>query len=360
MTQPTSDKISSNRFPPRRAVWCGLALLILCLAAGAVRFWSSPRPALANAPAIHLAARSHDFGTIPIRSKAQFTFHVINTLPENLVIDRVARSCGCTGAKVEPPIIAPGGTLSLHTELSTGDHAGPMASDIVVYGHAGKRQVIGQYSLRALGQRILNFPDAPGSISLGTGMLDQLPFSSSITVKRGRFPLRFDALHVECDPKLSPKVEPISGHMWRVSFSVASADALGATGYPVTFKFSDQGRMLPETVEKQAYLEIRGPVLASPASILFTLHPGEKASKVITIAARPGKEDVSPPKIVAISTTSVNAIVDYQPQLSRPLFKLNYTAPTRMGNDHGQIIASIQTHGRSYKIRISYLAIISE
>ncbi|HYF29647.1 MAG TPA: DUF1573 domain-containing protein [Chitinophagaceae bacterium] len=72
--------------------------------------------AAAPAPAvevIQVKEPAHDFGKIPQGRPASYSFEIMNTGKEPLVLDNVQVSCGCTTPQWSKDPIAPGGTAKV-------------------------------------------------------------------------------------------------------------------------------------------------------------------------------------------------------------------------------------------------------
>jgi hypothetical protein len=254
-------------------------------------------------------------------------------------------------------IVAPGETFSVTAILSVHAAGEGVVSHVDVLAHAGGQAVEWNLQLLADVENAIEFPQDEGYIRLGSYFLNQLPASETIQVQRGRYPLDFDALGVQCgDPALSAVVHKAGGGSWNVTFTVHSSGVLGASGYPVSFRLLSRGRVLDVGVEKQAYVEVRGPVVAAPSSLLLTLSPGEHVRKSIEIAARGGGPA---PRITAAFTNSKNAGVSCRQDGGRSWVDLDYTAAAAAGEDRGEITVSALLGGVSYTMKIGFMAIVS-
>jgi len=73
-------------------------------------------------PQIELPQTEHDFGDVQQGDVVTVTLPVRNVGKKDLHIESVATSCGCTSAKVEPQVIAPGGEATLTVWYDSGLH----------------------------------------------------------------------------------------------------------------------------------------------------------------------------------------------------------------------------------------------
>jgi hypothetical protein len=319
------------------------------------------RPAAVDSKVVELPTQFHEFGTMMANSKNRITFLSTNILPETLVIDHIDRSCGCTSAICDRKVVPPGQTFAIDAMLSALDFPQDMSSLVTVRGHAGQRQLVAEYQLHGTAQNIIEFPDAGrGFLNLGAWRLDQLPAETAITVVRGHYPLEFDELRADSDSTgLITSVEPVSGQSWRVHFHMTSDGLLGGYGFPITFSFARHGEILPQTVVKQAFVEVQGPVTASPPSLLLEASAGEHFRRTISIMRRSQDLDAEALSLTAVTTSSTSMVATWQNDPRQNFVTLEYTAPAKDGQDRGEIIISVLDRGQIYKIKVSYMALIS-
>jgi hypothetical protein len=335
------------------------AVLAICLLLPAWAFihaihWTFGSAAIVPAPLFKPPPQVHDFGTVMTLSKSHFNFATRNDLAAELVIDHVIRYCGCTTAAAEPSVVAPGGSFSVRTVLSAPAYRESLTSHVAVLAHAGDQNVEFDYQLLAAVENVLEFPEDEGFIRLGSWRLDQMPADTVIQVERGKYPLTFDGLSVECASlDLSASVAPSGSNAWQVLFHIQPTGSLGTVGYPVTFLPTDHGRAVDLQLDKQAYVEVIGPVMAAPSSLLLTVAPGEHVRKIITVAARSPNDGA--PRVTAVSSMSPNAAVAFQGNS----VTLDYAAPLRPGEDRGQITVAVTEDGRAYRLTVGYMALIS-
>jgi hypothetical protein len=337
---------------------CAIAVIAVGILAATYVF----APLAADAPVLRLPHQVHDFAAVLANSKSTCTFTCRNTLWDVLFIDRVDKSCGCTAARADHEVVLPGQTFRVAAILSAPAYSEDLSSHITVRGHAGRRRVEADYELRGTVEDAIEFPDTGGgSVRLGSWRLDELPAITSITVTRGKYPLRFDELRAECtSPAITTRIEPISNEAWRVLIRLKSADTLGATGIPMTFSFAQMGRVLPQRVQRQAYLEMLGPIAASPSSLLLTASPGEHLHKTISIVGRQTGPDRVAPQITAVSPGAKNIIATWQNNSRQSsVLSVDYTAPPQLGPDRGAIIVFLMYDGVPYKLKVGYLAVVS-
>ncbi len=74
---------------------------------------------------IEITPDTFDFGEIDYGEIGKHTYQVKNLGQADLIIKKVATSCGCTTAEVSKEIIAPGQTAELIVSYDTGAMSGP-------------------------------------------------------------------------------------------------------------------------------------------------------------------------------------------------------------------------------------------
>jgi hypothetical protein len=308
-------------------------------------------PVAPDAPVVTLPSQTHDFRAMLTGSKSTYAFKCRNTLWDILFIDGIGKSCGCTSAIVDRTVVFPGQLFSITATLSAPGYDEDLSSHITLRGHAGRSRVQGQYELLGSINSALDFPDAGGGyLRLGSWPLDQLPAVSTVTVDRGKYPLDFDELRVDCPASnLSPSIYKTSPDRWRVSFEVSPTTVLGSMGYP----------LLPERVDQQAYFNILGPVTASPSSFLLTVSRGQHLQRTIVITQRDRSKGGAAPEIEGVSLSSPNVSASWHNSPQQCTVTLTYAAPTHLGTDSGEIVVGVKVHGTIYRLKVGYLAVIS-
>ncbi len=112
-----------------------LALLIVGLmhfGIGVQAQGQAPEPTASDWKSKIITQRSFDFGEVRIGSKATHTFELSNPTENNLEIQSVASSCGCTVAGISNKTIAPNSTEKITISLNTEAFRGKRNSTITV------------------------------------------------------------------------------------------------------------------------------------------------------------------------------------------------------------------------------------
>ncbi len=85
-------------------------------------------------PAIQIAEKIKDFGTVPKGEKIRAVFEVKNTGQAPLEISQVRPTCGCTVAEFDRTV-APGGTGKVVAEVDTSAFNGPISKAVLVFSN---------------------------------------------------------------------------------------------------------------------------------------------------------------------------------------------------------------------------------
>jgi len=105
-------------------------VLILSLFLIAYGYWQATEPKTSSggeSPRIEVRPKSFNFGTVDYGQRLEKEFLLSNQGKEELIIKRVATSCGCTQAQVGKKILAPGEETVLRVVYDTKAMTGPKA-----------------------------------------------------------------------------------------------------------------------------------------------------------------------------------------------------------------------------------------
>jgi hypothetical protein len=124
---------------------------------------ASALPALAQGPQLSLDNPDFQFGEILQGEKLEhvFTFH--NTGNEDLVINGVRSSCGCTAALLSAEVIAPGGKGEVRAAFNSGNFRGAVEKSIYLTSNDPR---LASATLHLRG-KVLPVIEAPLDINLG-------------------------------------------------------------------------------------------------------------------------------------------------------------------------------------------------
>lgn len=116
-----------------------LSALLLLAPLGAEEKKPADKPAAAGPrigvePADPVGGGSHgfDFGQAVQNKTLSKEFSIKNYGSQDLVIENVSTTCGCTAALLESKVVKPGGSTPMRITLETRTYAGKIARDILV------------------------------------------------------------------------------------------------------------------------------------------------------------------------------------------------------------------------------------
>lgn len=107
-----------------------LALLLLSALATAVPAEEAKAPA--KGPRIAVEPPSFDFGEVLQNRELKKEFSLRNFGSEDLVIQGVSTSCGCTVAALETKVLKPGASTPLRVKLKTPSAAGRIGKSVLI------------------------------------------------------------------------------------------------------------------------------------------------------------------------------------------------------------------------------------
>lgn len=86
----------------------------------------------AKGPRISVEPTSFDFGKAVPNRTLQKEFSIRNFGSEDLVIESVSTTCGCTAALMDSKLVKPGGTTPLRVSLETRNYSGRVVRSVMV------------------------------------------------------------------------------------------------------------------------------------------------------------------------------------------------------------------------------------
>ena len=92
-----------------------------------------------DGPRLEVEPEEHDFGSAQQNQKLSHEFTVKNTGSEEVVIRRIATSCGCAAALVSEKTIAPGGSTTLVVTLETRKYRGVVQKSVSIASNDKRR-----------------------------------------------------------------------------------------------------------------------------------------------------------------------------------------------------------------------------
>jgi len=102
-----------------------------------------PSSTVPNVPALVFDAESKKYDAAPGEATAPFTFNLTNVWTNEIIIDRVQASCGCTTASLpaSPWHLAPGASGQVHAQVRLAGKMGSMTKTLTFYTSVGARVV---------------------------------------------------------------------------------------------------------------------------------------------------------------------------------------------------------------------------
>ena len=100
--------------------------VVVAAAASSLAVAAQPRPLIA------LSTNSYDFGTVAQGTKVVHEFHVTNKGDADLVIERLAASCGCTATQLSAPTIKPGASEKVRVTFDTTGFIGDKTKSVLI------------------------------------------------------------------------------------------------------------------------------------------------------------------------------------------------------------------------------------
>jgi hypothetical protein len=113
-----------------------LAVLALSLASGA---GAAPLPAPASGPRISVEPESFDFGKTLQNKLVEKVFVIRNIGSDDLVIERVSTTCGCTVAEGYAKLVKPGQTTTMNVQLQTRTYLNRIERKVLVRSNDATR-----------------------------------------------------------------------------------------------------------------------------------------------------------------------------------------------------------------------------
>jgi hypothetical protein len=230
--------------------------------------------------------KSHDFGTVAVAAKTEFSFPIHNNSSKNLHIRSVRASCGCTTPIVENKSIGPNQTGSILARFNTDTFRGKRGATLTVIID---QPFYTEVRLRVDGYIRSDMVFNPGAIEFGQVEQGSGVSKSSKILYAGRDD--WQVVDVQCNrPWLMPSFEEVTRSRGRVDYELAVAIQEDApTGF-----FQDElivmtnDRTMPK-VPLRVSGQVESPLRMSPqAFALGSLKPGETATqKMILVGKEP-------------------------------------------------------------------------
>jgi hypothetical protein len=119
----------------------GVAVFFALLATLAVAQEGGAKPPVAG-PRIRVEPASFDFGKAAQNKTLRKEFSIRNFGNEDLVIESVSTTCGCTAALMESKVVKPGGTTPLRVSLETRTYNGRVQRSVMVRSNDPEAELV--------------------------------------------------------------------------------------------------------------------------------------------------------------------------------------------------------------------------
>ena len=225
--------------------------------------------------------RKHDFGTVAVAAKTEFSFPIKNTSDRSIHIRTVRASCGCTTPIIESKTIGPNETSNIRARFNTDTFKGKRGANLTV---VIDRPVYTEVRLRVDGYIRSDMVFHPGSVEFETVDPDR-PVTKTVKVLyAGRKNWKINKIESP-RPWLVADFKEVKRRRGRVDYEVSITTAMGApSGFfqdEVVVHINDSE--MPR-VPLRVSGEITSPLRISPGVIaLGTLGPGESTSKKLVV-----------------------------------------------------------------------------
>lgn len=228
--------------------------------------------------------KSHDFGTVAVAAKTEFTFPVVNNFSSPMHIRSVRTSCGCTSAFVDNEYIEPNQTGGIRARFNTDTFRGKRGATLTVIVD---QPVYSEIRLRVDGYIRSDIVFHPGSLEFAKLNQGDRATQSTKVMYAGRS--NWEIVDVRSNrPWLIPEVKELNRGNGRVNYEVSVTVREDApTGF-----FQDEVLVLTNDqsmprVPLKVHGQIDSALSISPQAIaLGSLKPGQTVSQKMIILGR--------------------------------------------------------------------------
>ena len=228
--------------------------------------------------------KSHDFGTVAVASKTEFTFPVVNNSSSTMHIRSVRTSCGCTTPTIENEYIQPNQTGGIRAKFNTDSFRGKRGATLTVIVD---QPFYSEIRLRVDGYIRSDIVFHPGSLEFAKLNQGDSATQATKVMYAGRS--NWEIVDVRSNrPWLVPEVKELNRGNGRVNYEVSVTVREDApTGFfqdEVLVLTNDQS--MPRVPIKVAG-QIDSALSISPQAIaLGSLKPGQSVSQKMIILGR--------------------------------------------------------------------------
>jgi hypothetical protein len=260
-------------------------------------------------PILSLDATNYDFGTVAQGSKVVHEFEIRNTGKADLVVQRVAPSCGCTTTQLASPIIKPGTAEKVRVTFDTSGFIGDKTKTVLIASNDPqnpektvtlKGRVVSTYSVEP---SRLDFGDVAPSSPLANRQ-KEITFS----VSEG------SDISITKITSLSPYLvaSPVStqGHKAVVKVEILPNAPKGEFRDRIVFEL-DRGRIASINVPVNA--SVKGDIRLSPETISFGVIDGSSPLERRVQFENKGAKSVSIQSITTSDAALSTSLIQIQP-----------------------------------------------
>lgn len=228
--------------------------------------------------------KKHDFGTCAVAAKTEYRFSVFNQFQQNLHIQTVRASCGCTTPVIETPTIAPGQTGTILARFNTDTFKGQKGATLTV---VIDQPFYTEVQLRVDGYIRSDMVFHPGSVDFGTVNQGEASTKSSKVFYAGR--TDWEILGVNSNkPWLIPTVTEVSrsGGSIQYELGLTLSDSAPKGFFQDQIVVTTNDSAMPRVpLPTTGFVE--SPLSISPQSIaLGSLKPGQSINQRLVIKGR--------------------------------------------------------------------------
>ena len=244
----------------------------------------APSISMANWAESAFPVKNHQFGTVAVASKTEFSFPITNTTNNTIHIQTVRASCGCTTPIVETPYIAPGQSGSIVARFNTDTFRGKRGATLTV---VIDQPTYAEVRLQVDGYIRQDMVFHPGAIDFGKRNHGESHKLSANIMYAGRDD--WSVVEVLSNkPWMSVEMKQESRGVQKVTYSVSvTLDPSAPAGY-----FQDEvivvtnDRTMPR-VPLRVSGDLQSALSISPQSIAIgSIKPGETVERQLVVRGR--------------------------------------------------------------------------
>lgn len=306
------------------------------------------------APRIVFAEPVYDFGKVEQGEQVTHMFRFTNQGGQELRIESVKTSCGCTAAVISEDVILPGKEGTISATFDTTHFSGEKAKGITVYSNDPLQPVA---TLTLQGEITIEVGVEPAQLYLGRVRRGAEATRTIEVLYDAQKPIDITKI-VNSHPSVSVRAEDLSkdGKKGKKLFVVLKKDApLGRLNDEIVLSTTSSKKPV---VEIPIFGSIEGDLLVFPPQVSFgVVHKGESKTQEISIKNRGAK----PVQVVRIQNSATDVIAELTPVKQGEEYRL--TLRTKGESKPGRIQGEIQVftdHPEEKVLTIPLYGIVAE